>query len=142
MEKLATLLRHLSLNILSRGILFSLDNSSNSSSCPVSLTICGLLLFQLVSTRQSCGILVVYCQLSLSCPSLTVMLSYTEHPFPASLPESLLSSRPASASANSWSQDLKPGTHSHALGEILAELRAPSSSSSSSSAHREEEQHC
>ena len=31
----------------------------------------------------TCGILVVYCQLSLSCPSLTVMLSYTEHPFSA-----------------------------------------------------------
>ena len=29
----------------------------------------------------TCGILVVYCQLSLFCPSLTVMLSYTEHPF-------------------------------------------------------------
>merc|ERR1719331_3494191 len=60
---------------------------------------------------------------------------------PASLLASLLSSRPASASANSWSQGSKPGTHSRARGEILVELQAPSFSSSSSSA-REEQRRC
>ena len=45
-EKLATLSRHLSLNIFSRGLRFS-------SLCSVSVTMSGLLLFQLVSIGQS-----------------------------------------------------------------------------------------